>query len=49
MTRYNRILETHLAARSWEGQQTEARVGCRILNRMIHLGKPDSYRVEVTQ
>ena len=36
-----------LEARSWEGQQVEARIGCAILNRMIHLGKPESYQVEV--
>ena len=47
MARYKRILGPQLAARTWEGQQTEARIGCSILNRMIHLGKPDSYRVEI--
>ena len=47
MARYKRILGPQLAARTWEGQQTEVRIGCSILNRMIHLGKPDSYRVEI--
>ena len=45
--RYKVILGPKLQARSWPGQQTEARIGCSTLNRMIHLGKPDSYKVEV--
>ena len=47
MARYKRILGAQFAARTWEGQQTEARIGCSIINRMIHLGKPDSYRGEI--
>ena len=47
MARYKRILGPQLAARTWEGQQTEARIGCSILNQMIHLGKPESYPVEL--
>ena len=47
MARDKRILGPQLAARTWEGQQTEARIGCSIINRMIHLGKPDSYRGEI--
>ena len=47
MARYKRILRPQFAVRTWEGQQTEARIGCSILNRMIYLGKPDSYRVEI--
>lgn len=46
MARYKRILGPQLMARSWSGQQTEARIGCRILNRMIQLGKPETVRVE---
>ena len=42
-----RMWRLKLEARSWEGQQVEARIGCAILNRMIHLGKPESYQVEV--
>ena len=49
MARYKRILGAQLAARTWEGQQTEARIGCSIINRMIHLGKPQAYRVEITR
>ncbi|MDP7279407.1 MAG: hypothetical protein QGG39_05935 [Candidatus Poribacteria bacterium] len=33
--------------RSGEGQQTEGQTECSTLNRMIHLGKPDSYRLEI--
>lgn len=47
MFRYKVILGSKLQARSWEGQHVEARIGCAILNRMIHLGKPESYKVEV--
>ena len=47
MSRYKRILGPQLLARSWPGQQTEARIGCAILNRMIQLGKPQTVRVEV--
>lgn len=48
MSRYKRILGPQLLARSWSGQQTEARIGCAILNRMIHLGKPQTVRVEIS-
>lgn len=47
MFRYKIILGPKLQARSWEGQQVEARIGCAILNRMIHLGKPEFYKVEI--
>ena len=45
--RFKIILGPKLQARSWEGQQVEARIGCSILNRMIHLGKLEAYKVEV--
>jgi hypothetical protein len=48
MARYKRILGPQLMARAWAGQQTEARIGCAILNRMIQLGKPKTVRVEVS-
>lgn len=48
MFRYKVILGPQLQARSWQGQQVEARIGCSILNRMIHLGKPESYKVEMS-
>lgn len=47
MSRYKRILGPQLLARSWSGQQTEARIGCAILNRMMQLGKSQTVRVEV--
>ena len=47
ISRYKRILGDRFRARSWVGQHTEARIGCLILNRMIHLGKPQAYKVEV--
>ena len=45
--RFKGILSAQLRARSWAGQQVEARIGCSILNRMIHLGKPETYTVEI--
>ena len=36
----------YLKARTEANQQVESRLGCAILNRMIHLGKPESYRIE---
>jgi len=42
--RYKRIVGGQMRARSWDGQKTEAWVGCRILNTMTALGMPDSYK-----
>lgn len=47
LSRFKRLLGPPLRARKLPGHQVEARSGCRILNRMIHLGKPETYRVEV--
>ena len=44
--RYKQLIGDKLKARSWANQQVESRLGCVILNRMIHVGKPQSYRVE---
>ena len=44
--RYKHLIGDTLKARSWANQQVESRLGCAILNRMIHLGKPESYRIE---
>ena len=44
--RYKQLIGDKLKARSFANQQVESRLGCAILNRMIHLGKPESYRVE---
>lgn len=40
--RYKAIIGRSLRARSLAGQRLEARLGCRILNRMAGLGMPDS-------
>lgn len=45
--RFKRILGPTLSSRKVPNQQVEARLGCSILNRLIHLGKPQTYRVEV--
>ena len=44
--RYKQLIGDKLKARSWANQQVESRLGCAILNRMIHGGKPQSYGVE---
>lgn len=46
MFRYKQIIGDKLRAREWANQQVESRLGCAILNRMTHLGRPDSYKVE---
>ena len=44
--RYKHLIGDKLKARSFANQQVESRIGCAILNRMIHLGKPQSERIE---
>ena len=44
--RYKHLIGDKLKARSFANQQVESRLGCAILNRMIHLGKPQSERIE---
>ena len=44
--RYKQLIGNTLKARTEANQQVESRLGCALLNRMIHLGKPESYRVE---
>ena len=44
--RYKHLIGGTLKARSEANQQVESRIGCAILNRMIHLGKPQSERIE---
>ena len=46
--RFKGILSPWLRAQSGAGQQIKARIGCSMLNRMIHLGKPETYKVEVS-
>jgi len=45
MFRYKSLIGPGLRARSGEGRQTEAVLGCNILNRMTRLGRPVSYSV----
>ena len=42
--RYKTILGREMKARTVAGQRVEARIGCRILNKMAKLGMPESYR-----
>lgn len=43
--RYKQILGDTLHARTLPNQQTEARLGCALLNRMLQLAKPESYPI----
>jgi hypothetical protein len=45
MSRYKMIFGPTLLAHTFERQQVEARTNCAILNRMVHLGMPESYKV----
>lgn len=44
MFRFKTIIGPQLKARTFDAQQIEVRIGCMILNRMIALGMPDSYK-----
>jgi hypothetical protein len=44
--RYKQIIGREMRARSLAAQRVEARIGCRILNRMACLGMPESCRVD---
>ncbi len=43
--RYKRILGGSLRAKGFEAQQREARVGCTVLNKILALGKAQSFAV----
>jgi hypothetical protein len=43
MSRYKAIIGGSMRSRTMPSQKTEAVLGCAILNRMNHLGKPDGY------
>ena len=45
MFRYKVILGGHLQARNLAQQQTEAKLGCKILNQMLQIAKPQSVKV----
>ena len=46
MARFKRIIEPQLQAREGNRQKVEVQIGCAILNRMTHLGMPQSYKIE---
>jgi hypothetical protein len=46
MYRYQTIIGRRLHARTLPNQQTEAKIGCNVLNRMTSLGMPVSVRVK---
>jgi hypothetical protein len=43
--RYKTIIGRRMRSRTFDGQRVEVQLASRILNRMTHLGMPDSYRV----
>ncbi len=43
--RYKTIIGRRVRSRTFDGQRVEVQLASRILNRMTHLGMPDSYRV----
>jgi len=45
MSRFKRILGPTISARTFPGQAAEIKVRCTILNIMLQLGAPDTYRV----
>ena len=46
MYRYKTIIGRRLQARTLPNQQTEAKIGCNVLNRMTNLGMPVSVRIK---
>ncbi|NQU59215.1 MAG: IS5 family transposase [Rhodospirillales bacterium] len=47
MFRYKQIIGATLRARTLDRQEREGRIGCKILNRMTRMGRPESYLVEL--
>jgi hypothetical protein len=45
LLRYKRILGRGLRAKGLKAQKREALVGCAVLNRMLELGRPESYTI----
>ena len=43
--RYKSIIDHRLRARHPKSQEAEALIGCNILNRMITLGRPESFAI----
>ena len=44
--RYKQLIGRQLRARNQKNQETEARLGCAVLNRMMRIAKPVSYPIE---
>ncbi len=49
MMRQKRILGSALSSRCWARQAVECRLRCLVLNRLTHLGRPESYPVPAVQ
>jgi hypothetical protein len=47
--RYKAIIGPRLRARGFAAQQTEAAIGCAVLNRSLEAGRPNSVRVKAHQ
>ena len=45
MYRYKTVVGRRLLARTLRNQQTEAKIGCDVLNRMTTLGMPATVRI----
>jgi len=45
MFRFKTILGERIQSRVWKNQVTELKLKCRILNQMLYLGMPESYKV----
>ena len=46
LCRYKQLIGRQLRARNQKNQETEARLGCAVLNRMMRIAKPVSYPIE---
>ena len=46
MAHFKRIIGPQLQAWEWKWQKVEVKIGCAILNRMTHVGMPQSYKIE---
>lgn len=46
MYRYKTVIGRRLHARTLPNQNTEAKIGCNVLNRMTSLGMPISIRIK---
>jgi hypothetical protein len=47
MWQFKTLIGRVLKARKLAGQQTEARIGCKVLNQMMQLGMPQTYAIPV--